>query len=1278
MPRTAALLDALARRILLLDGGMGTMIQPHGLEEDDYRGSHFASHDAPLKGNNDLLALTRPDLIQSIHAAYLEAGADIVETNTFSATTIAQAEYGLDDSTFIYDLNVAAAKLARAACDGFETPEKPRWVAGSIGPLNRTLSLSPDVSDPAFRAVSFTEVAAAYRQQVDALLDGGVDILLVETVFDTLNAKAAIFAIHQAFRARGAGVPVMISGTVVDLSGRTLSGQTPEAFWISVAHAPNLLSVGLNCALGSRQMRPFIGALARAASVPISLYANAGLPNAFGGYDETPDYMAAQMAALAEEGLLNIVGGCCGTTPDHIRAIAGAVAPFAPRVPEKKAPTLQVAGLEPFTFRDETNFVNIGERTNVTGSRKFARLIKDGLYEEALAVARQQVESGAQMIDVNMDEGLLDAEAAMTRFLRLVAGEPDIARVPIVVDSSRWDVIEAGLQNAQGKCIVNSISLKEGEEAFRAQARLCRQYGAAAIVMAFDENGQADTLERRQEICARAYRILVEEEGFPPEDVIFDPNIFAVATGMAEHNGYALDFIQATRWIKANLPHARVSGGVSNVSFSFRGNDRVREAIHACFLYHAIQAGMDMGIVNAGQLEVYSEVDEELRERIEDVLFDRREDATERLVDFAEKVRGSAPETIAQQQAWRGTPVAERLQHALVKGIADYVEEDVEEARHLYPSPLAVIEGPLMDGMNVVGDLFGAGQMFLPQVVKSARVMKKAVAYLQPFIEAGKAEAARLVRENEAALGDGAAPGSAETSGDGSAPVRAQFIAPLPPQTPANKRPRILLATVKGDVHDIGKNIVGVVLACNNFDVVDLGVMVPADRILDEAEKQNADVIGLSGLITPSLDEMVHVAKEMQRRGMRKPLLIGGATTSKVHTAVRIAPRYDHPVVHVLDASRSVPVVQQLISEENRGRFAGEVAAEYEKVRADFARRQQATELLSLADARANALTSKWSAVPITRPERPGLHTLPGVPIETVRPYIDWTPFFLAWEIRGKFPRLFDDPAVGAEAHKLYDDANRLLDALSARRALTLNAAFGLWPAASVGDDIVLYEDDARTTEIATLHTLRQQTKKGSGKSNRALADFVAPETSGVKDYAGAFVVGVHGAEALAKSYEAEHDDYRALMVKALADRLAEALTEWLHREVRKDYWGYAPNEALQNEDLVAERFRGIRPAPGYPACPDHTEKHTLWQILDAERKTGVVLTEHLAMHPAASVCGLYLAHPEADYFNVGVVGRDQVEDYAARKGMAVEEVERWLASRLAYEPEEVTSMPAA
>jgi 5-methyltetrahydrofolate--homocysteine methyltransferase len=1228
--RADALRDLLTQRIAILDGGMGTVLQRHELGEADFRGALYADHDRPLAGNNDLLCLTQPDAIANVHRAYLAAGADLIETNTFNATSLSQAEYGLDDAQTVREINLAAARIARQAADDAATADAPRWVAGSMGPLSKTLSLSPDVSDPGYRAVTFGEVTRAYRAQADALIEGGVDVLLVETVFDTLNCKAALVAIGEAFAAGARRVPVMISGTVVDLSGRTLSGQTPGAFWTSTKHAPGLLSVGLNCALGSSQMRPFVQAVSDVATVPVSLYANAGLPNAMGGYDETPAFMADQMADLAADGLLNIVGGCCGTTPEHIRAIAEAVRGYAPRRPAPDRPFLSLAGLEPFELRPDTNFVNIGERTNVTGSRRFARLIKEGDFDAALTVAREQVAAGAQMIDVNMDEGLLDSAAAMTTFLRLVAAEPDIARVPLVIDSSSWDVIEAGLQNAQGKCLVNSISLKEGEPEFRRQAERCRAYGAAAIVMAFDEDGQADTLERRLEICERAYRILTREVGMDAHDIVFDPNIFAVATGIAEHNRYAIDFFEATRWIKANLPGARVSGGVSNVSFSFRGNDTVREAIHACFLYHAVQAGMDMGIVNPAQLEVYDAVDPDLRERVEDVLFDRRPDATERLVEHAQTVaqKGPAPE---QSEAWRALGVEERIAHALVKGISDHIVADVEEARVAYPSPLAVIEGPLMDGMNRVGDLFAQGKMFLPQVVKSARVMKAAVAHLEPFIEAEQAA--------------GAAP---------------------------KARTRVLLATVKGDVHDIGKNIVGVVLACNGVDVVDLGVMVPPERILDEAQARAVDAVGLSGLITPSLDEMVRVAREMERRGMTQPLLIGGATTSKVHTAVKVAPAYSGgPTVHVLDASRSVGVVQKLTGAE-RDAFAREVADDYAAARDAFAGRQSATDLLPIDEARANRHAFDWPRVPITPPAKPGLTVLPGVPIASVRPLIDWTPFFISWEIRGKFPRLMDDPAVGAHARALHADACALLGELDQTRALTLSAAFGLWPASGDGDDIVLFESDNRARQLARLHTLRQQTRKAEGKPNRALADYVAPLDSGMPDWAGAFVVGVHGADRLAQQAEAQGDDFGSILVKSVADRLAEALAEWLHREVRMRYWGYASGEALANDDLIAERFRGIRPAPGYPACPDHLEKHTLWQLLDADRTTGVTLTESLAMNPAPSVCGLYLAHPDAAYFNAGLFGRDQIADYAARKGLPVGEIERWLTDRLAYDPDTV------
>ncbi|MGI9174106.1 MAG: methionine synthase, partial [Rhodothermales bacterium] len=1129
----------LKKRILVLDGAMGTMIQRHTLSEEDFRGERFKDHAHELKGNNDLLALTQPAIICEIHEAFLEAGADLIETNTFSGTSIAQADYGLED--VVYDLNVAAARLAREAADVYtqKTPEKPRFVAGAIGPTNRTLSISPDVTDPGFRAVTFDGVKEAYLEQVRGLVDGGVDVLLVETVFDTLNCKAALFAIQEFFAQTGRPVPVMVSGTIVDQSGRTLSGQTSEAFWISIAHMPHLLSVGLNCALGSKEMRPFIEELARVATVPTSLYPNAGLPNAFGGYDETPRFMAEQIDDYARSGFVNIIGGCCGTTPEHVRAMAEAAAKHTPREVPDVRPYLRLSGLEPLIAREETNFLNIGERTNVTGSKRFALLIKEGDYEEALSVARQQVESGAQLVDVNMDEGMLDSEAAMTTFLNLIASEPDISRVPIVIDSSKWSVIEAGLKCVQGKSVVNSISLKEGEESFREQARLCRRYGAAVIVMAFDEDGQADSLERRKVICKRAYDILVDEIGFPPQDIIFDPNIFAIATGIEEHRRYAIDFIEATRWIKANLPHAKVSGGVSNISFSFRGNNKVREAMHTAFLYHAIRAGMDMGIVNTGQIEVYDEIDKDLLERIEDVLFDRRDDATERLVDTAESLKDEGGIKQEKTLAWREADVEERLKHALVKGVVDFIEDDTEEARQKYAAPLEVIEGPLMDGMNVVGDLFGAGKMFLPQVVKSARVMKKSVAFLTPFIEEEKARQAQ----------------------NGQA---------------TRQQAKVLLATVKGDVHDIGKNIVGVVLACNNYEVIDLGVMVPAQKILDEAEKQNVDVVGLSGLITPSLDEMVHVAKEMERRGFKQPLLIGGATTSRVHTAVKVAPGYSGPTVHVLDASRSVSVVSRLVSDEHRDQFVDEVAQEYVDVREDHARRTSKQVYLSIDEARANRFTSDWADVPITKPQKLGVHTLKDVDIEKIRPYIDWSPFFIAWQLKGKFPRIFDDAEVGAEAQKLYDDANKMLDRIAEEKWLTANGIYGLFPANSVGDDLELYADDTRQDVRMVLHQLRQQSKKTPGRPNRALSDFVAPKESGVADYVGAFAVttGLGIGEHVA-AFERDHDDYHAILLKSLADRLAEAFAEWLHAHVRREAWGYAPDEALDNDALIKENYRG-------------------------------------------------------------------------------------------------------
>ena len=1220
----------LANRILVIDGAMGTMIQQHRLAEEDYRGHRFLEHELTIKGNNDALVLSQPDLISEIHRHFFEAGADIVETNTFNANAISQADYGMEG--LIYEMNVAAARLAKDVAEDISRDDvtKPRFVAGALGPTNKALSMSSDVNRPGYRDVTYKEVAQAYYEQIEGLVDGGVDILLVETVFDTLNCKAALYAIQEYFATHNRVLPVMISGTIVDQSGRTLSGQTPEAFWISVGHMPHLLSVGLNCALGAAQMRPFIEALSRVASAPTSLYPNAGLPNEMGGYDDTPEYMAGLFKDFLDEGFVNIVGGCCGTTPEHIRAIADLAATYDPRKIPEASPYLRLSGLEPLILHPDTNFVNIGERTNVTGSRRFARLIKEEKYEEALSVARQQVENGAQMIDVNMDEGLLDSEAAMAHMLNLIASEPEIARVPIVIDSSKWSVIEAGLQCAQGKCVVNSISLKEGEEIFKEQARKVLQYGAAVIVMAFDEQGQADTLERRQVICKRAYTILTEEVGFHPQDIIFDPNIFAIATGIPEHNTYAIDFIEATRWIKEALPGASVSGGVSNISFSFRGNNRIREAMHSAFLYHAIQAGMDMGIVNAGQLEIYEDIPDELRTAIEDVLFNRREDATERLVALAEHVEQKENDDASPEKlAWRGGTVQERLTHALVRGVTDYIEEDVEEARKTAKRPLDVIEGPLMGGMNRVGDLFGAGKMFLPQVVKSARVMKKAVAYLIPFIEAEKSE-------NE-----------------------------------AEKRPKILLATVKGDVHDIGKNIVGVVLACNNYEVVDLGVMVPAERILDVAREQEVDVIGLSGLITPSLDEMVHVAKELHRSGFKQPLLIGGATTSQLHTAVKIEPQYDYPVIHVLDASRSVGVMSQLLSDQ-KAHYVDAVREENKKIRARYENRSRRTEYLTLEQARENAFVHSCDPDTVYKPARPGIHVFNDISLEMIRQYIDWTPFFNVWEFSGKYPAIFDHDVVGPEARKVFDDAQLLLDRIVEEKLLSAHAITGLFPANSVGDDVEIYQNNARDEVEVTLRMLRQQAKKSTGMKNRSLADFVAPKGTGLDDYIGLFAVtaGMR-IELLVDQFAEDHDDYSSIMAKALADRLAEALAEWLHEYIRKELWGYAGDESYSPEDLITEPYQGIRPAPGYPACPDHTEKHKIWNLLDVQDQIGVKLTESLAMYPAASVCGYFLSHPEATYFNVGQVGPDQVSDYANRKGMSIASAERWLASRLNYEPEE-------
>lgn len=1226
---THPLFRLLREKILVLDGAMGTMIQGYKLSEQDFRGTQFADFSDDLKGNNDLLSITQPDIIRDIHSEFLAAGADILETNTFNANPISQEDYNLQD--FSYELNLASAKVAKEAADEFtrNDPNKPRFVAGAIGPTNKTLSLSPDVEDPGFRGITFDALVNAYTEQVRGLIDGGVDTLLVETVFDTLNCKAAIYAIHQYCRKIGKKIPIMISGTIVDQSGRTLSGQTTEAFWISVQHANPLLSIGLNCALGSKQMRPYIQELSNNASCFTSLYPNAGLPDEMGEYGETPEFMAEQFRAYAEEGLVNIVGGCCGTTPTHIKAIAEEATTHKPRIPAKPKPFLRLSGLEPLVVRPETNFVNIGERTNVTGSAKFKRLIKNEEYEEALSVAREQVEGGAQIVDINMDEGLLESERVMKDFINLMAAEPDIARVPFMVDSSKWDVLVAGLKTTQGKSVVNSISLKEGEEVFREQARHILDFGAAVVIMAFDEQGQADTLERRKEICKRAYDILVDEVGFPPQDIIMDPNILTVATGMEEHNNYAVDFIDTVQWIKTNLPLAKVSGGVSNISFSFRGNNIVREAIHAAFLYHAIKAGLDMGIVNASQLEVYEEIEPELKELVEDVLLNRRDDATERLIDYADKIKDQdGKEATVKKDAWREKSVEERIQHALVKGIVDYIEEDVEEARQKYPQPIEVIEGPMMDGMNVVGDLFGAGKMFLPQVVKSARVMKKGVAILIPYIEAEK-----------------------EKNKD------------------SKPKAKVLLATVKGDVHDIGKNIVSVVLSCNNYDVIDLGVMTPSDKILAAAKEHNVDVIGLSGLITPSLDEMVYVANEMTREGFKTPLLIGGATTSRMHTAVKIAPNYKNPVIHVLDASRSVTVVNRLVSKTLKAGFLQEIEKEYNDLRHQYSSRNKKKTYLSIDEARKNKTDIDWDKTSIVPPVHPGVTVFDDMPLSKLRRYIDWGPFFIAWEMKGKYPDILQDKKYGEQARKLFDEANILLDKIINEKLITAKGVMGLFPANSVGDDIELYTDQSRKDILATFHTLRQQAKKRKGQPNKALADFVAPKDSGRPDYMGAFAVTTgHGVLELVKKYQADHDDYNAILVKALADRLAEAFAEMLHHEVRTHYWGYSPNEDLDNDQLIREEYPGIRPAPGYPAQPDHTEKITLFDILGAEQTAGISLTEHLAMAPASSVSGLYFAHKDAQYFNLGNIGRDQIEDYAKRKGMTIEEMERWLGPNLAYE----------
>jgi 5-methyltetrahydrofolate--homocysteine methyltransferase len=1226
--RQRALHDAIKDRILILDGAMGTMIQSYRLTEDDFRGTVLAQHPTPLQGNNDLLSITRPDVISAIHRAYLDAGADILETNTFNGSSVSQHDYGLEAQ--VYDINLHAARLARAVADEVNErdPDKPRFVAGSIGPTNRTCSLSPDVNRPGFRNITFDELVAAYTEQAMGLWDGGVDLFLVETVFDTLNCRAALFALKTLMEERHSILPIMVSGTITDASGRTLSGQTPEAFWNSVSHC-DLFSVGLNCALGAAQLRPYLEELSTVADVPVSSHPNAGLPNQFGEYDQSPEEMASIISEFARSGFVNIVGGCCGTTPAHIRAIADAVRGLRPRAIPSIEPRCRLSGLEPFNIGPDSLFANIGERTNVTGSQRFRSLIKEGDYETALEVARQQVQSGAQLLDINMDEGLLDSKDAMVRFLHLVASEPEIARVPIVIDSSKWEVIEAGLKCVQGKGIVNSISLKEGPDVFKRQAHLVRRYGAAVIVMAFDEEGQADTVERKVQICRRAYQLLVDEVGIPPQDIIFDPNIFAVATGIPEHNRYAIAFLEACKIIKESLPHASVSGGVSNLSFSFRGNNALREAMHSAFLYHAIRAGMDMGIVNAGALPVYDDIPANLLTAVEDVIFNRRDDATERLTDLAQTHKGSVTRQV-EDLTWREGSVEERLKHALVKGTVDFIVDDTEEARQKYESPIQIIEGPLMDGMNVVGDLFGAGKMFLPQVVKSARVMKKAVAHLVPFIEAERIDRG----------------------------------------TAAKAKGTIVLATVKGDVHDIGKNIVGVVLQCNNYEVIDLGVMVPANRILETARERNADIVGLSGLITPSLDEMIHVAKEMQREQFEIPLLIGGATTSKVHTAVKIEEHYGGPTVHVIDASRSVGVVGNLLSASQRERFIRDTRGEYAQVRERYAGREAAKRLLDINEARKRKFVIDWPSFTPIQPKRHGVVTVKGQSIEELTNYIDWTPFFSAWELRGKYPQIFEDPVVGEQARALFADAQSLLQRIINDRSLCASGAVGIFPANAINDDdIEVYGDESRREVLGVIRGLRQQMEKPPGRPNLCLSDFVMPKATGVVDYVGAFVVtaGI-GLDDMCRDFEARHDDYQSILAKALADRLAEAFAERLHELVRTNIWGYSSGESFGNADLIREAFQGIRPAPGYPACPDHTEKRTLFELLDAERCIGVSLTESYAMLPTASVSGWYFAHPEAFYFGLGKIGRDQVEDYASRKGWAVTEAERWLAPNLAYD----------
>ena len=1206
-------------KILVLDGAMGTMIQRYTLTEADFRGELLKNHAHDLRGNNDLLSITRPDIIKEIHRQYFAAGADVVETNTFSSTTIAQADYKLEH--LAYKLNYESAKIAKEVANEFNkaNPDKPRFVAGAFGPTNRTASISPDVNNPGYRAITFDQLVEAYSEQAHGLIDGGADWLLVETVFDTLNCKAALFAIQNVQREKGTNLPVSVSGTITDASGRTLSGQTTEAFWISVKHA-NLFSVGLNCALGAKDMRPYIETLSNVSHTWVSCYPNAGLPNAFGGYDETPVMMGEDVEEFMKSGFINIIGGCCGTTPDHIKVFSEIAAKYKPRVKPKRIKFMQLSGLEPVTITPEANFMNIGERTNVTGSAKFLKLIKENKYDDALSIANDQVEGGAQVIDINMDEGMLDGVDAMKRFINLTASEPDIAKVPVMVDSSKFEIIESGLKCLQGKGIVNSISLKGGEAEFIRQANLVKQYGAAVIVMAFDEVGQADSYERRIEICERSYKILTEQVGFPAEDIIFDPNIFPVATGMEEHRKNALDFFRATKWIRENLPHAHVSGGVSNVSFSFRGNNPVREAMHSAFLYHAIKNGMDMGIVNPSMLEVYDDIPKDLLERIEDVLLDRRDDATERLLAFAETVGKKGKVQVADEE-WRKGTVEERLAHALIKGIVEYIDADTEEARQKYALPLHVIEGPLMAGMNVVGDLFGAGKMFLPQVVKSARVMKKAVAYLEPYLAAEKLK-------------------NSDKSGAG----------------------KILLATVKGDVHDIGKNIVGVVLACNNYEIVDIGVMVPADKILEKAREVGADIIGLSGLITPSLDEMVHVAKEMERLGMKTPLMIGGATTSKLHTAVKVAPVYSGPVIHVLDASKAVTVASNLLSKDTGESFAKEMNAEYDEMREKFLARKSDVEYVTLEQARANKYPIDWSRAQIDKPNFIGVKVFDDYSLEELSAYIDWSPFFSTWGIAGTYPRIFESDKYGVEAKKLFDDAQKMLKQAIAEKWITARGVIGIFPANANNESI-----EIKGAGLA-FHQMRQQVKKQGTQHNVSLSDFIAPVESGREDYIGAFAVTAGGnIEKQVAIFEKNHDDYSAIMLKALADRLAEAFAERMHERVRKEFWGYAADEKLSNDDLITEKYRGIRPAPGYPACPDHTEKPTIWKLLDAEKNTGITLTESYAMYPTASVSGWYFGSPEAKYIGVGKVAKDQVENLAKLKGLSVEEMERWLGPNLGY-----------